>query len=92
VIRSGNGDGGILHGQIILSFVDAVMGMDPAAISAARHAVVDAIGEAGMVDAAAVMAMFQFNTRAADAAGIPLETFFGAEERLEVGRRLGFEL
>ena len=65
------------------------MSQDLDEIPLARLAAVDALGEASMVDAAAVMAMFQLNTRAADAAGIPVEA--GIEERTEVGRRLGFK-
>ena len=66
------------------------MERDPGMTGPARAALTEAIGEAGVVDAAAVTAMFQLNTRAADAAGVPLED--GSQEmRSRLGERLGFE-
>ena len=45
----------------------------PEGIQIAREKLKNAIGVAGVVDAAAVLAMFQLNTRAADAAGIRID-------------------
>ena len=90
MIRSGAGDGGVPHGQALLAFVDAAMERDPDMTGPTRAALTEAIGEAGVVDAAAVTAMFQLNTRAADVAGVPLED--GSQEmRSRLGERLGFE-
>ena len=66
-------DGGVPHGALLISFVDAALRFDGEAITAASADLKAAIGENGLIDAAAVAAMFQLNTRAADAAGIPLE-------------------
>ena len=90
VIRSGAGDGGVQHGQALLAFVDAAMQLDPALTGPARAALTEAIGEAGVVDAAAVTAMFQLNTRAADSAGVPVEDG-SRENRSKVGEKLGFD-
>ena len=46
---------------------------NPEEIEQTRQKLVECIGEKGVADAASVMAMFQLNTRAADAAGILVE-------------------
>ena len=90
VIRSGAGDGGVQHGHALLAFVDAAMQLDPALTGAARAALTEAIGAAAVVDAAAVTAMFQLNTRAADAAGVSIEDG-SLENRSKLGAQLGFD-
>jgi len=55
------------------AFAEAICGRDLDAIAGARQAVVDSLGEAAMVDAAAVIAGFNAYPRIADATGIPLE-------------------
>ncbi len=67
------GDAAMANGGELNAFVEAILGRDPAAIAAARAAVVEATGEAAMVDAAATIAAFNAYPRAADATGIPLE-------------------
>lgn len=67
------GDAAMANGGELNAFVEAILGRDPAAIAAARAAVVEAMGEAAMVDAAATIAAFNAYPRAADATGIPLE-------------------
>ena len=63
--------GGVPHGALLIRFAEAVVqGADAAA---ARHAVLAAIGAAALVDAAAVVALFNAIDRVADATGIPLE-------------------
>ena len=62
------------------AFVDATMSSDREEIERVRKKLIEVIGEQGAVDAASVMAMFQWNTRAADAAGIVVE------ERTRSGR------
>ena len=90
VVRSGAGDGGVRHGHALLAFADAAMQRDAALTGPARAALTEAIGEAGVVDAAAVTAMFQLNTRAADSAGVPIED--GSQEnRRKLGEQLGFD-
>ena len=79
------------HGGALLAFADAALGRDPRTLARAREAVRQAVGEAGLNDAAAVIGGFDGITRIADATGIPLEPekaaqtadFFGA---LDIGR------
>ena len=73
VIDGASGDGGVQHGKILMDFVDATMSADIEKVDGIRLKLLELVGEAGVVDAAAVMAMFQLNTRAADAAGIAVE-------------------
>ena len=74
----------------MINFVDATMAADSDEIDRVRKKLVDFIGERGLVDAAAVMAIFQWNTRAADAAGILVEepTRSG---RNKIGNVFGFD-
>ena len=67
------GDAGMPHGGELNAFVEAIIARDPAAVAATRAAVVEAMGAAAMVDAAAAVAAFNAYPRAADATGIPLE-------------------
>ena len=90
VIETGDADGGVPHGKEFLAFVDAAMSVDPSMTAPARDALSRVAGEAATVDAAAVTAVFQLNTRAADAAGIPVEAP-SVEQRNRVGTLLGFE-
>jgi len=57
----------------LIAFADAAIAADPAALDHARTRVVSVLGEAAMIDAAAVIAGFNGITRIADATGIPLE-------------------
>ena len=77
------------HGEAILAFVDAAMAVDPSRTTDARERLMKDIGDAGVVDVAAVTAMFQLNTRAADSAGIAVEEPTIAN-RSDLGARLGF--
>ena len=68
------GDAAMANGGELNAFVEAILGRDPEAIaSGPRGKVVEAMGEAAMVDAAATIAAFNAYPRAADATGIPLE-------------------
>jgi len=69
----GSGDGRIPFGKILIDFSEAVLGDDDTALSAARLAVHEQMGDAALVDAAAVAALFNAIDRLADASGIPLE-------------------
>jgi len=90
VIGEANGDGGVPCGKLLMDYVDATMGADLDMLVDLRQDLIDAIGERGLVDSAGVMAMFQLNTRAADAAGILVEdgTMSG---RNKVGELFGFD-
>ncbi len=70
------GDGaatGVPAGPELVAFADAALGRNAATLDAARTAVIAAVGEAGLHDAAAVIGGFDGITRIADATGIPLE-------------------
>lgn len=87
-VMDGDADGGVAHGKILSDFAEGICRRDEAKTAAARKAVVDAIGEAAMVDAAAVIAAFNAYPRAADATGIPLEDMkvdMTADLRVELG-------
>ena len=90
MIATASGDGGVPSGGLLINFVDATMSADREEIERVRMKLVDLIGARGVVDASAVMAVFQWNTRAADAAGIMVEepTRSG---RNKIGNSFGFD-
>ena len=67
------GDAGIPHGERLTTFAEAAVQGDSAELATARDALRDAIGSAGLVDAAAVVGNFQRMVRIADSTGIPLD-------------------
>ncbi len=64
---------GIAHHELMNHFAEAICAMDTMRTSDVREALTQALGEAVMVDAAAVIAAFNAYPRMADATGIPLE-------------------
>jgi len=66
-------DSGIPHAAVLIEFAEAVLDPDETRLDRARRAVVDAMGEAALVDAAAVAGNFNAIDRIADSTGIPLE-------------------
>ena len=83
-------ESGLPYGKILNEFVEAIMDRDKARIAAARTTILETLGEAAMVDAAATIAAFNAYTRMADATGIPLETP-KAEATVELRQELGVE-
>jgi hypothetical protein len=73
VIGSAAQDCGVAHGRLLVAFAEGVLGEDEAALAAARAALNAAIGAKGLVDAAAIVGLFDAIDRVADATGIPLE-------------------
>ena len=65
---------GIPHAAELVGFTEAVVLRDAARTCAARKTLLAALGEAGFVDAAAVVAAFHGFVRIADAIGIPYTT------------------
>ena len=63
----------IPNGSELNDLVEAVIARDVERIDAVRAAVVDTLGERGMLDAVATIAAFDAYPRIADATGIPLE-------------------
>ncbi len=81
-------DSGIENGDVLLRFADAVCGPDAMAVTSARAELLERLGPAVLVEAAALAANFSTNDRAANAMGIPMESFFlkGSETyRKELG-------
>ena len=66
-------DVGVDEAEALLAFADASVSGSQEGLAVARGRVVAALGEAAMIDAAAVIAVFNGITRIADATGIPLE-------------------
>ncbi len=65
-INDGTGDGGVADGEPLLKFAEAmVCGADQDLIEA-REALIDAMDEAAMVDAAGVVSNFERMVRIAD--------------------------
>ena len=67
------GDGNIPHGALLVAFAEAVLGSDEAGLSAVRSDVRARMGDAALVDAAAIVATFNAIDRVADSTGIPIE-------------------
>lgn len=72
-VMDGTSDTGVPHAAELLAFAEAALGNDGLLLARARDAVLNTMGEAAMVDAAAVIGGFNGITRIADATGIPLE-------------------
>lgn len=80
--------GGVEHGPVLVAFVEAALTPKRDRLDAARARLRDAVGDAGLVDAAGVMAAFDATDRIVDAVGLPLsETLVQrtAEIRAELG-------
>ena len=77
-------------GALLINFVDATMSANREEIARVRRELVRLIGVQGLVDAAGVMAIFQWNTRAADAAGILVEERTRSG-RNKIGNVFGFD-
>lgn len=71
VTSSENGDGGIAHGAVLSRFAEQVHADTD--LEAARAEVIEAVGDAGLVDAAAICANFNMMVRIADGTGTPLD-------------------
>ncbi len=68
----GSEDGGVEHGAALIEFGEAVLGDREGRLAAARTAALDTVGEAGFVDAAAIVSTFNAIDRVADSTGMPL--------------------
>jgi len=75
VINGGTDNLGLAQGNLMNAFAEGICNRDPVQTDAARKAIIDELGEAAMVDAAAVVAAFNAYPRAADSTGIPIEEF-----------------
>ena len=66
------------HAALLVEFAEALHGTDPVRQSRAREAVAGRLGDAALVDAAAIVASFNAVVKIADATGIPLEDYKAA--------------
>jgi len=73
LLIGGGGDGNIAHGRLLVDYADAVLGDDNAALARTQGEIRARIGDAALVDAAAIVATFNAIDRVADATGIPIE-------------------
>ncbi len=69
-------DIGIPDGDRLLAFASAVVGTDAEALANARDALVERLGDDGLVAASLIAGNFSRNDRVADAIGIPMEADF----------------
>jgi len=73
-VTRGSGEGtGIKHGDELVRFVNAVLGVGDGSLDAARSALVGAVSSPGMIDAAGVISAFTMMNRVADCTGLPLD-------------------
>jgi len=77
----------IAHADVLLNFARAATSpaADGEALSRARASLVEAMGEAVMVDAAAVVANFEMMTRLAEGTGAVLHNMASVRAGTEVG-------
>ena len=90
VIGRGEGDAGVVHGDLLMAFADAVLADDGAALDAVRKQLIAVLGEEALVDAAGTVASFNAVVRVADATGIPIDEF-KADPTREILEELGIE-
>ena len=82
------GDGNIPHGALLVSFADAVLGTDDRSLDDIRATIRSRMGDAALVDAAAIVATFNAIDRVADSTGIPIEDA-KAESTADIRAALG---
>jgi hypothetical protein len=82
-------DGGVPHGRLLIELVDAVID-ETADTAGPRRRLVGAAGPGLLVEAGAVLGMFQLNDRVADALGAPLDGFL-IDYRRKIGEKLGLD-
>jgi hypothetical protein len=77
------------HAAELLELAEAVVLREPQRIAAARAKLRAALGEAGLVDAAAIAAAFHGFVRIADSTGIPYASAAGGRDRPEIREAAG---
>jgi len=79
----------IPHAVGLAGFAEAVVRRDAARVAAWREQLRPLLGDAGLVDAAAVIGAFHGFVRIADAIGIPYTTAARGEDAPEIRERAG---
>jgi len=72
LLTGASGDGNIPYGALLVRFAEAVLGADQALLSIQAE-IREKLGDAALVDAAAIVATFNAIDRVADSTGIPIE-------------------
>lgn len=90
-VRGEAAESGVALGRELLDFSEAVMANDLDAMPRARVALQAKLGPEGVVDTAAVIAMFNIVDRVADATGIPIDPGDARDFRYGVGSELGMD-
>ena len=78
------------HAALLVEFAEALHGTDTGRQLRAREAVAGGLGDAALVDAAAIVASFNAVVKIADATGIPLEDYKAAATE-DLRRNLALE-
>jgi hypothetical protein len=73
IAGSGNGDGGVRHGDLLVRLTEAMWEGEPGPLAAVRDELLAVAGADVLVDAVAVSANFHMMTRVADGTGTPLD-------------------
>lgn len=79
----------IAHRETLVDFAEAVVLRDAPRTEAARTRLHKALGDAGFVDASAIVAAFHGFVRIADAIGIPYTTASGGKDLPELREQAG---
>lgn len=90
-VNDGAVESGVAYGAELLAYTDAVMSRDAEGIVKTRDELGAKIGPDGVVDTAAVIAMFNVVDRVADATGIPIDEGFTKDLRYSIGAELGMD-
>ena len=88
-VNDGSVDSGVSFGAELLAFTDAVISRDKDDIAATSESVAKELGPDGVVDAAAIMTMFNVVDRVADGTGIPIDEGPTNHMRYGIGSELG---
>ncbi len=86
---AGRGDGGIPHSQLLADFAEAIALRDEARTTNLREQIFKHLGEAAMIDAAAVAASFHGFVRIADSTGLTGDMAGGGQIPVEFREELG---
>ena len=78
---STGGDGGVMHGWLLVRLAEAMWEGDPGLLTTVRDDLMASAGAEVLVDAVAVSANFHMMTRVADGTGTPLDP--GTDEASE---------
>src|SRR6266404_821592 len=89
ITREDASDGGVDHGALLIALVDAVIDAN-ANPAPARARLVAAAGPGLLVEAGAVLGMFHWNDRVADATGAPLDELM-LDYRRKLGEKMGMD-